>query len=67
MYTTQNVMADTHDYIDNKNNTNHHSIPDDERLHLLDADSAYCDVDQVLYKMKAMKQASRLQSTVHYI
>ena len=47
MYTTQTVMADTHDYIDNKNNTNHHSIPDDERLHLLDAESAYCDVDQV--------------------
>ena len=47
MYITQTLMADSHDYTDNTNNTNHHSIPDDERLHLLDVDCAYCDVDQV--------------------
>ena len=60
MYTTQTVMADTHDYIDNNNNTNHHNIPDDERLNLLDADSAYCDVDQVYDERNEA-------STVHYI
>ena len=59
MYTTQAIMADTHGYIDNKNNTNHHSIPDDERLHLMDADIIVHTAMLIRLMMKATKQASK--------
>ena len=53
------------DNTDNANNTTHHSIPDDERLHILDA--VVHTVMLIRFIMKATKQASRLHSTVHYI